>query len=61
MKKNEIDAVTVYQVIVLFEGVFTSHGFYEDMHQAEQERDRIATDMWNAEADGEVFIEEIKH
>jgi hypothetical protein len=61
MKNQEIKADTVYQVVVYFEGVFSSHGFYEDLREAEQKRDCVASDMWNADADGKVFITEIKY
>lgn len=61
MKNNEIKTVTVYQVIVYFEGVFSSHGFYEDLREAEQKRDCVASDMWNADAEGIVFITKIKY
>lgn len=61
MKNNEIKADTVYQVILYFEGVFSSHGFYEDLREAEQKRDCVSSDMWIADAEGKVFITQIEY
>ena len=53
----------MYQVIVIFEGEWHHEGFFEDIRQAEEHKDRLYERLYIGTDDEEyeVFVNEIKH